>query len=80
MARLIHALGGGLARPRQIKRPSLNGGGKSLYMQSPPSLEEKTRPNLTKALSDLVTSGSRLRVTDPGLPFFVNVELTLVSD
>ena len=49
-------------------------------MQSPPSLEEKTRPNLTKALSDLVTSGSRLRVTDPGLPFFVNVELTLVSD
>ena len=49
-------------------------------MQSPPSLEEKTRPNLTKALSDLVASGSRLRVTDPGLPFFVNVELTLVSD
>ena len=62
---------------RQIKKPSLSGAGKSLYMQAPPSLEEKTRPNLVRPLSELLKSGDRVRVTDPGLPFFINVELTL---
>ena len=46
-------------------------------MQAPPSLEAKTRANLSKPLHELLATGDRIRVTDPGLPFFINVELTL---
>ena len=68
---------GAVVPRRQLKRPSVTGGGRSLYMQAPPSLEEKTRPNLPKPLRDLVTPGERLRVTDPALPFYIQLELTL---
>jgi ubiquitin-activating enzyme E1 C len=57
-----------------LKKPSLTLGGKPLYMQSPPQLEEATRPNLAKKLKDLVQAGDRITVTDRGQPF----ALTLV--
>lgn len=38
---------------------------KSLYYQSPPSLEEQTRPNLDKKLSELISDGEEIAVSDP---------------
>ncbi|RDW85051.1 NEDD8-activating enzyme E1 catalytic subunit-like protein [Coleophoma cylindrospora] len=50
----------------QLKKPSVRTAeGKSLYMQSPESLELKTRPNLERKLRDLVENGHELAVTDP---------------
>jgi ubiquitin-activating enzyme E1 C len=51
------------------KRPSLSTGSAALYLQSPPQLEEQTRPNLEKPLADLVSEGDELVITDPALPF-----------
>jgi ubiquitin-activating enzyme E1 C len=53
----------------QMKKPSLMLGGKPLYMQAPPPLEEATRPNLSKKLADLMKTGASLTVTDRSLPF-----------
>jgi hypothetical protein len=63
--------------PSQLKRPSLVSESKSLYMQAPPALEARTRPNLTRTLSELLVSGERITVTDPGLPFSIDVEVVL---
>lgn len=50
----------------QLKRPSVRAEGKTLYMQSPPSLEAQTRPNLDKTLADLgLVDGQEIGVTDP---------------
>ncbi|KFY80824.1 hypothetical protein V499_00338 [Pseudogymnoascus sp. VKM F-103] len=49
----------------QLKKPSVRAEGKSLYMRSPASLEEATRPNLDKKVSDFVNEGDELAVTDP---------------
>ncbi|KAH8891896.1 hypothetical protein GQ53DRAFT_686587 [Thozetella sp. PMI_491] len=49
----------------QLKRPSLRSGTKTLYMQSPASLEEKTRPNLDLTLEALgLNDGDEIGVTD----------------
>ncbi|KAF8753900.1 hypothetical protein RHS01_06632 [Rhizoctonia solani] len=40
----------------QIKKPSLSSGGKNIYLQAPPQLEQATRPNLEKKLSELVNA------------------------
>ncbi|KAJ4422778.1 NEDD8 activating enzyme [Gnomoniopsis sp. IMI 355080] len=49
----------------QIKAPSIRAEGKTLYMQKPKSLEEQTRPNLVKTLSELgLENGWELSVTD----------------
>lgn len=55
------------ARPEaQLKKPSIRAEGKSLYMQSPASLEEQTRPNLIKSLAELgLEDGWEISVTDP---------------
>ncbi|KAI3390887.1 hypothetical protein diail_8448 [Diaporthe ilicicola] len=55
------------ARPEaQLKKPSIRAEGKSLYMQSPASLEEQTRPNLIKSLVELgLEDGWEISVTDP---------------
>lgn len=37
-------------------------------MQAPKQLEEKTRPNLSKKLSELVSNGEYITVTDAALP------------
>jgi ubiquitin-activating enzyme E1 C len=52
----------------QLKKPSFRAGNKTLYMQSPPSLEEATRKNLSKKLFDLVSDGDELAVSDPAFP------------
>jgi len=51
----------------QLKKPSIRAEGKSLYMQSPPSLEIATRPNLSKKMMDLISDGDEIGVTDPSL-------------
>ena len=50
----------------QLKKPSIRAD-KTLYMQSPPSLEEQTRPNLVKKIGELVGNGDEIGVTDPSL-------------
>ncbi len=51
----------------QLKKPSIRAEGKSLYMQSPQSLEIATRPNLDKKMRVLVSNGDEIGVTDPSL-------------
>ncbi|KAL2161609.1 hypothetical protein VTH06DRAFT_8171 [Thermothelomyces fergusii] len=49
----------------QLKKPSVRAEGKTLYMQSPPSLEAQTRPNLDKSLAELgLEDGQEIGVTD----------------
>ena len=48
----------------QLKKPSIRTEEKSLYFQSPPSLEEQTRKNLYKKMKELVSSGEEIGVTD----------------
>ena len=48
----------------QLKKPSIRTGGKSLYYQAPPQLEEQTRPNLSKRLGELVADGEEIAVSD----------------
>ncbi|KAH9888271.1 NEDD8-activating enzyme E1 catalytic subunit [Xylariomycetidae sp. FL2044] len=65
----------------QLKKPSVRAEGKTLYMQSPPSLEEQTRPNLEKKLRDDLglNPGYELAVTDPAFPtltFTFNLSFT----
>lgn len=57
------------ARPEaQLKKPSISSGeGKTLYWQSPASLELQTRPNLDKRIGELVENGEEIGVTDPSL-------------
>ncbi|KAH8676640.1 hypothetical protein BGZ60DRAFT_403008 [Tricladium varicosporioides] len=50
----------------QLKQPSIRGE-KTLYMRSPASLEEATRPNLIKKMGELVGNGDEIGVTDPSL-------------
>lgn len=50
----------------QLKKPSIRAEGKSLYMQGPANLEEQTRPNLIKTLTELgLGNGWEISVTDP---------------
>jgi ubiquitin-activating enzyme E1 C len=60
----------------QLKKPSIRAPGKSIFMQAPPPLLEATKPNLTKALSELVEEGDLLDITDPSLPnVAVNIKI-----
>jgi NEDD8-activating enzyme E1 len=49
----------------QLKKPTIRTGGRSLYYQAPPSLEEQTRPNLDKKLMELISDGEEIAVSDP---------------
>lgn len=60
----------------QLKKPTLRTEKTSLYYQSPPSLEEKTRPNLSKKLSELVSDGEEVAVSDPA--FQINFKFKLL--
>ncbi|KAK4105911.1 hypothetical protein N658DRAFT_492421 [Parathielavia hyrcaniae] len=55
------------ARPEaQLKKPSVRAEGRTLYMQSPPSLEAQTRLNLDRTLVELgLEEGEEIAVTDP---------------
>ena len=60
----------------QLKKPSIRAEGKTLYMQFPPGLEEKTRPNLIKRLDELdLEDGRQVVVTDPAFPLEFNYYL-----
>jgi ubiquitin-activating enzyme E1 C len=49
----------------RLKAPSLTASANILYMQKPPALNAASRPNLDKALSELVDEGEEITVTDP---------------
>ncbi|KAI9735647.1 MAG: hypothetical protein M1834_001663 [Cirrosporium novae-zelandiae] len=49
----------------QLKKPTLRTERTSLYYQSPPDLEARTRPNLMKTLGELITDGEEVAVSDP---------------
>ncbi|EKM55508.1 uncharacterized protein PHACADRAFT_256177 [Phanerochaete carnosa HHB-10118-sp] len=59
----------------QIKKPSLSSGPKHLYFQAPPQLEEATRPNLEKPVSELVADGGEITVTATTLPFSLSLRI-----
>lgn len=48
----------------QLKKPSLRTEKTSLYYQAPKALEEQTRGNLEKKLSELVSDGEEVAVSD----------------
>jgi ubiquitin-activating enzyme E1 C len=56
----------------QLTGPSVSTGSdgtkKNLYMRNPKPLEAATRPNLSKALDELIKDGDYLYITDPQLP------------
>lgn len=56
----------------KVKNPSLRTATSSLYMASPPQLEEMTRGNLVKLVSELVHN-EEIVVTDAALPFNLRV-------
>jgi len=60
----------------QAKKPSLSHGGKPIYLQAPPQLEQATRPNLTKKVSQLVPAGNEIVVTSNTLPFSLNLQIS----
>jgi len=68
----------------QIKKPSLSTPTPipplkgPLYFQSPPQLEEQTRPNLEKKVSELVSNGGEISVTSTSLPFNLTLRVTYV--
>lgn len=49
----------------QLKKPSIRTEAKTLYVQAPKSLEEQTRPNLTKKIRSLLSDGEEVGVSDP---------------
>lgn len=49
----------------QLKKPTIRTEAKSLYYQSPPALEEQTRPNMSKKLNELVSDGEEVAISDP---------------
>ena len=68
---------------RQVKKPSLsatkkNGTTTSMYMQRPASLEEATRPNLEKKVSEFVDDGGAITVTATTLPLSLNLVVKFV--
>jgi len=59
----------------QIKKPSLSTPTKQLYLQAPPQLEESTRPNLEKKLSEFVPENGEITVTSTSLPFNLSLRI-----
>ncbi|MCJ1346425.1 hypothetical protein MMC31_004642 [Peltigera leucophlebia] len=63
----------------QLKKPTLRTESASLYYQAPKSLEEQTRPNLAKKLSELVTDGEEIAVSDPAFSITFKFKLRFRS-
>ncbi|RKP20942.1 NEDD8 activating enzyme [Rozella allomycis CSF55] len=61
--------------PSKFKTPSFRTAEKTLYMQTPPSLEEATRPNLSKSLRELLQENTTMIVTDPNLPIILSLTI-----
>ncbi|KAJ1507478.1 hypothetical protein HMI54_001519 [Coelomomyces lativittatus] len=64
----------------QLISPSLRCSSTTIYMQAPPSLEEMTRPHLDLPLSNFVTSGQEIVVTDPSLPLSISIVLKFTEN
>lgn len=64
----------------QVQRPSLATKVKNLYFQSPPTMEELTRPNLYKEIGQLIEQGEELVVTDPSLPINLKMVVEFTKD
>ncbi|KJZ73628.1 hypothetical protein HIM_06961 [Hirsutella minnesotensis 3608] len=65
----------------QFKKPSIRAEGRTLYMQSPESLEAQTRPNLDKTIAELgLENGQQVVVTDPAFPLEFNFYLQFKTD
>ncbi|ORY80368.1 hypothetical protein BCR37DRAFT_349150 [Protomyces lactucae-debilis] len=65
-----------MERPEtQLKAPSIRSAAKSLYLQAPPQLEEATRPNLLKKMSELVEENDEVSVTSASLPFSLKLKI-----
>ncbi|RPD66358.1 NEDD8 activating enzyme [Lentinus tigrinus ALCF2SS1-7] len=62
----------------QVKKPSLSAPGKQIYFQAPPQLEEATRPNLEKKVSELVPDGGEITVTATTLPFNLSLRVKYI--
>ena len=60
----------------QLKKPTLRTERKSLYFQSPPSLQEQTQPNLSKQLCELIDDGEEVGVSDPA--FVIDFKFKLI--
>jgi len=58
----------------------VRGAGKTLYMRTPASLEEITRPNLDLLLSSLVQNESQVIVTDPALKDPITITILYHDD
>jgi ubiquitin-activating enzyme E1 C len=63
----------------QLKKPTLRTERASLYYQAPKSLEEQTRPNLAKKLSDLVADGEEIAVSDPAFSIDFRYKIMFLS-
>jgi len=59
----------------QIKKPSLSTPITQIYLQAPPQLEQATRPNLMKKVSELVQPGGEVTVTATTLPFSLSLRI-----
>jgi len=60
----------------QIKKPSLSTHTKQIYLQAPPQLEQSTRPNLAKKVSELVPPNGEVTVTATTLPFSLSLRIS----
>lgn len=63
----------------QLKKPTLRTESASLYYQAPKFLEEQTRPNLAKKLSELVSDGEEIAVSDPAFSITFKFKLLFRS-
>ncbi|KAG4306286.1 hypothetical protein PORY_000274 [Pneumocystis oryctolagi] len=61
-----------------ISKPSLRTKSKSLYFQAPLQLEEATKSNLDRLIEELVNNGEDVLITDPSLPFTLNLKLKYI--
>jgi len=59
----------------QIKKPSLSTPTKQIYFQAPPQLEQATRSNLEKKVSELIPDGGEVTVTASTLPFSLSLNV-----
>lgn len=55
-----------------------NGSTVNLYLQQPKQLEEATRPNLEKKLSEFVESGGGVLITASSLPLSLDLVIKFV--
>mmetsp|Transcript_9393 Transcript_9393/g.12348 ORF Transcript_9393/g.12348 Transcript_9393/m.12348 type:complete len:463 (-) Transcript_9393:239-1627(-) len=61
----------------RLTKPSMTTTTQTLYMQNPPALEAATKPNLEKALKELINHGDVVTITDPVYPQGMGLSVSL---